>query len=430
MWRTIACPDKMNEQRSEVSNFRIARFRLFMKSYGNGPRPRTMTDKSTNIRMKRIFSMIALWLGLVVLPTQAQTPVPPPISDYQPLSSDQLDQLLGPIALYPDPLIAEILPASTLPTQIVMADRYVSGGGDPGAIDQQPWDPSVQGLAHYPSVLSWMDQNLNWTTELGQAFLNQQQDVMDSIQRLRASAQNLGNLQSTPQQQVTDDGGTIEILPADPDEVYVPDYQPAEVYYQGGYGLTFGVGFPIGIWLNGDFDWHNHHLITWDRDHPRPGDWWHERPAQRAAYVGRQTTVWRPDDHRTAGTVNRGDRGWNNQPVARDNRPMPQPRTVTVIGDHSNGPRPAAEPRPEARPEPAPAENRLAPAPVQHYEPASRPASTGAFIGVQSSEQTRDYSNRGQQSMQTVTHSAPPARSAPPGGGGGGGGNHGSGSKH
>src|ERR1035441_10423431 len=84
----------------------------------------------------------------------------------------QLDQLLGPIALYPDPLIAEILPASTLPTQIVLADRYITGGGDPNQIGQQPWDASVQAVARYPSVLKWMDDNLNLTTELGQAFLN------------------------------------------------------------------------------------------------------------------------------------------------------------------------------------------------------------------------------------------------------------------
>ena len=110
---------------------------------------------------------------------------------YQPLSGAQLDQLLGPIALYPDPLIAQILPASTFPTEIVMADRYISDGGDPNQIDQQPWDPSVQALARYPNVLQWMDQNLDWTTELGQAFLYQQQDVMDFIQELRQSAYNL-----------------------------------------------------------------------------------------------------------------------------------------------------------------------------------------------------------------------------------------------
>ena len=157
----------------------------------------------------------------------AQMAVPPPGLAYQPLPAAQLDQLLGPIALYPDPLIAEILPASTLPTQIVLADRYVSGGGDPNQIGQQPWDASIQALARYANVLKWMDDNLSWTTQLGQAFLNQQPDVMQSIQRLRASASKLGNLQSSPQQQVIADGSNIQIVPADPQVIYVPVYQPA-----------------------------------------------------------------------------------------------------------------------------------------------------------------------------------------------------------
>ena len=137
--------------------------------------------------MKLLFKIAVLLCGFsgAAMSLRAQMAVPPPMAAYQPLSYAQLDQLLGPIALYPDPLIAQILPASTLPTQIVLADRYVSGGGDPNQIDQQPWDASVQALARYPNVLKWMDDNLNWTTELGQAFLNQQQDVMDSIQRLR-----------------------------------------------------------------------------------------------------------------------------------------------------------------------------------------------------------------------------------------------------
>src|ERR1039457_5006903 len=152
-------------------------------------------------------------LAGTAISVRAQMAVPPPMSAYQPLADAQLDQLLGPIALYPDPLIAQILPASTLPTEIVLADRYVNSGGDPNQIDQQPWDPSVQALARYPNVLQWMDENLDWTTELGQAFLNQQPDVMDAIQRLRWSAYNLGNLQSPPQQQVIVDGGDIEIVP-------------------------------------------------------------------------------------------------------------------------------------------------------------------------------------------------------------------------
>jgi len=380
--------------------------------------------------MKSLLNIAVLLCGFAgaAMSARAQTVVPPPMPAYQPLSYQQLDQLLGPIALYPDPLIAQILPASTLPTQIVLADRYVSGGGDPNQIEQQPWDASVQALAHYPSVLKWMDDNLEWTTELGQAFLNQQQDVMDAIQRLRASAQNFGNLQSTPQQQVVDDGGCIEILPAEPDVIYVPVYQPAEVFFQSGFGLSFGIGFTIGGWLNCDFDWHHHNLIVWGRDHPRPANWWRERPEQRDADLGRHTTVWQPHNNPRVVGLNRGDRGWNvannraTTPVVNrpEQHPAPpreapahevQPQNVTVINMPSHG----AAPRAASTPKPA-------------------PVPAGAFIGIQSSGDTRAYSNRGQQSMQTVTHSeparsAPVSRPAPSTGGGGGGGSHSSGSQ-
>jgi hypothetical protein len=364
--------------------------------------------------MKTIFNLAVLLCGLVARPLEAQLAVPPPMPAYPLLAAQQLDQLLAPIALYPDPLLAQILPAATLPAQIVLADRYVTSGGDPNQFDQQPWDASVQGLAHYPGVLKWMDDNLSWTTEVGQAFLYQQQDVMDSIQRLRRSAYNLGNLQSTPQLQVVDDGGDIEILPADPGVIYVPVYQPDQTCYQSGYGLSFGIGFAIGGWLNCDFDWHNHHLVFWGRDHPRPAGWWHERPDQRVIVIRRQTTVWSPEGHRATGMVSRGDRGWDNHQPARpagpemgrpEQRPVaPQQRTVTIIGQSANRP-----------------------------EPVSRPASNPALIGVQSSQQTRTYSNRGQQSMQTVPHSAPVSRPAAPvshpAPSSGGGGGHGSGSQ-
>jgi hypothetical protein len=359
--------------------------------------------------MKLLFKIAVLLCVFTggVLSMRAQIAAPPPISAYQPLPAAQLDQLLGPIALYPDPLIAQILPASTLPTQIVLAYRYVSGGGAPNQIDQQPWDASVQAMARYPDVLKWMDDNLNWTTELGQAFLNQQQAVMDSIQRLRASASKLGNLQSSPQQQVITDGGDIEIVPVDPQVIYVPVYQPDQVYYDTTDGLpfmTFGIGWPIGAWLDCDFDWGNHNLIVWGRDHPRPSNWRHETSRQRN--LG-HTTVWRPDNHPGAVAANRGDRGWNKNPTAR-------PATAAV-----------------ARPEPAHQVPQRAinvprptPAPVDHSEPISRPESNGAFIGIQSSRDTRTYSNRGQQSMQTITRSAPVSRPAPSFGGGGGNGHN------
>lgn len=356
-----------------------------------------------------IFILLCAGIGSL-LPLQAQEAVPPPMPAYQPLSDAQLDQLLGPIALYPDPLIAEILPASTFPTEIVLADRYVSGGGDPNQIDGQPWDASVQALARYPSVLQWMDENLNWTTALGEAFLNQQPDVMESIQRLRQSASNLGNLQSTPQQQVINDGGYIEIVPVNTQVIYVPVYQPDQVYYQTANGssfITFGLGFAIGAWLDCDFDWGNHNIIVWNRDHPRPANWWHEPPRQRNTV---HATVWHPDYRSATVAAYHGDRGWsvpNNQVVVA---------TVSrSIGD-SVAPRRPPEP---ARPS-APV-TRSAPAYVEHVAPPSHPESNGAFIGVQSSRDTKAYSERGQQSLGATAHSAPASRPAKPSGGGGGG---------
>ena len=327
---------------------------------------------------------------------------------YQALPAAQLDQLLGPIALYPDPLVAQILPASTLPTQIVLADRFVIAGGDPGQIDQQPWDASVQAMARYPNVLKYMDDNLAWTTELGQAFLNQQPEVMCSIQRLRAAASKLGNLQSSPQQQVTTDGGDIEIVPADPEVMYVPVYQPDQVYYDPADGspyITYGIGWPVGGWLDYDFDWGDGNLIFWGRDHPRPANWWQEPAGQRDRG---HTTVWRPDNHPGAAAANRGDRGWNGTSVSRTTSP--------------------AEIRQElAHPAAQRAGNsftitRSAAAPAQRADAGSRRESNGAFIGAQSSQATRSYSNRGQQSMRAAPRSAPVSRSAPASRGGGGGG--------
>jgi len=375
-------------------------------------------------RMKSLINiavMMCVFAG-AALSVRSQTAVPPPMPAYQPLADQQFDQLLGPIALYPDPLIAQILPASTLPTQIVLADRYVSGGGDPGQIDAQPWDASVKALARYPNVLKWMDDNLNWTTELGQAFLYQQPDVMESIQRLRQSAVNLGNLQSTPQQQVVTDNGDIEIVPADPQVIYVPVYDPAQACYQTAYGtpfISFGIGFAIGSWLNCDFDWHNHNIIVWNHAHPRPNNWWHEPPRQRD--MG-HVTVWHPVNHPDARVVNHGDRGY----VA----PYHPPVVATVSRSMSEAGR---TPPPAAHPQ-APVMHYTTPVapparvPVQHSAPPSQPESNGSFIGIQSSHDTRTYSTRGQQSMQTTTHSAPASRPAPApsSGGGGGGGSHGS----
>ncbi|HTH47129.1 MAG TPA: DUF3300 domain-containing protein [Candidatus Limnocylindria bacterium] len=359
-------------------------------------------------------ALLLLWtlIGSLTLPVQAQPSQSPQIATYQPMSAPQLDQLLGPVALYPDPLIAQMLPAATFPDQITAADQYVSAGGDPNAIDQQPWDSSVQAMARYPTVLKWMDDNLGWTTSAGQAFLNQQQEVMDSIQRLRAEARNMGNLHSTPQEVVVGDPGDIEILPADPELIYVPVYQPETVYYRSGFLPVFGLGFAFGIWMHHDFDWRQHHLVVWSREHPRPPEWWHERHEKRVEWLGRQS-VWHRDVHRGPVVVTHpnhpGDRGWD-RPVARP--PVVVPRAPAPEQPHETPGHPVVgsggNPRGQVRAEPSP--------PVLVH----RPPANGAFIGAQSSEATRNYSQRGQQSRQTITrpaltpHPAPPAiRPAP-----------------
>jgi len=214
---------------------------------------------------------------------------------YTQQTPEQLQQLVAPIALYPDSLVAQILAASTFPEQVVEADRFVQAHSDlkgdalGHAADQQPWDPSVKALTAFPSVLGNMDKNLSWTSSLGDAYYNQQPDVTDAIQVMRQRAQQAGNLKSTPQQTVQTQGSTIVIQPAAPEVVYVPAYDPWLVYgdpivawpgwypYPGiwwdGPYLSWGIGFEIG-WFGGfgwgwghwGFDWHNRYAVY---DHNR-----------------------------------------------------------------------------------------------------------------------------------------------------------------
>jgi len=186
--------------------------------------------------------------------------------EYVAYSPEQLDNLLAPIALYPDPLLAQVLPASTFTDEIDAAARYVRAYGEYG-VDDQPWDISVRSVAHYPEVLYMMDERLDWTTAVGQAYVNQSTDVMESIQRLRNLAYEQGNLVSNPQWQIVYQDGYIQIWPASPEYIYVPSYDPGIVYHRRCYygdrfsfGFAFGSGFRIGIWLNRDTDWREHRI--------------------------------------------------------------------------------------------------------------------------------------------------------------------------
>ncbi len=185
----------------------------------------------------------------------AQAPQAPPHALQTP---DQLRQLVAPIALYPDSLVAQILAASTFPEQVVEADRWLQAHPDlkgdalGQAIDPQPWDPSVKALTAFPSVLGNMDKNLSWTSSLGDAFYNQQQDVMDAVQVMRQRAQAAGNLRSTPQQTVDDQDSTITIQPTNTEVVYVPAYDPWLVY--GDPLVAWPGWYPYpGIWFGGPY---------------------------------------------------------------------------------------------------------------------------------------------------------------------------------
>jgi hypothetical protein len=191
-------------------------------------------------------------------------------------SPDQLDNLLAPVALYPDPLLAQVLLAATFPDQIDEAARNARAYGNGYNIDATDWDVSVKAVAHYPTVLSMMADKMDWTTSVGQAYANQSTDVMEAVQRLRAQARSMGNLVTSPQQEIVETDGYIYIYPAQPEYIYVPTYDPAIIYvHRGGfYGrpvLFFSMGFLIGAWLNHDCDWRNHRVFYhgWDQGGPR-----------------------------------------------------------------------------------------------------------------------------------------------------------------
>ena len=263
-----------------------------MNSYGQSARfARPRMDRQILVSLLSLALILATWPKTLLASQDAGAPAqtaqsPTPRVQQTP---EQLQQLVAPIALYPDSLVAQILAASTFPEQVVEADRWLQAHldlkGDAlcKAVDPQPWDPSVKALTAFPSVLGNMDKNLSWTSSLGDAYYNQEQDVMDAVQVMRGRAQESGNLKTTAQQTVTTQGSTIIVEPAAPDVVYVPAYDPWVVYgdpivawpgwypypgiwYDGPYLWFGGVGFGIG-WFGGwGCDWHDDHVI---HDHQR-----------------------------------------------------------------------------------------------------------------------------------------------------------------
>lgn len=248
---------------------------------------------------KHVLVFLLALLVLVASPQKLPAQEPPAAADTaQPPSHaqqtpEQLQQLVAPIALYPDSLVAQILAAATFPEQIVEADRWLQAHPDlkgealAKAVDLKPWDPSVKALTAFPSVLGNMDKNLSWTSSLGDAYYNNQDEVLDAIQVMRERAQEAGTLKGTPQETVATEDSTISIEPASADEVYVPQYDPWLAYgnpidawpdwysYPGiwydGVGCWFGPGFPIGYCAGFGWGWHHwgfdrHHRFVTHND--------------------------------------------------------------------------------------------------------------------------------------------------------------------
>jgi hypothetical protein len=219
-----------------------------------------------------------LFAAAVLGQNSAAPPGPAQAEPAKLLSGQQLDDLIAPIALYPDPLLGEVLAASTYPFEIAEAQQWVQDHPKwkPSKLmeeaKKQNWDPSVQGLVAFPQVLERLYQGVSWTTSLGNAFLAQQADVMQAVQRMRAQAQAAGKLQSTPQETVTTKNqggqGAISIEPGDPDVWYVPYYNPAYVWgppiygfyptllYPGiDIGFGWGPGIDLGLYFGGWGGW-------------------------------------------------------------------------------------------------------------------------------------------------------------------------------
>ena len=229
--------------------------------------------------------MLVLALAAAI-PAFAQAPdsaAPASTEEAPKIPNDQLDSLVAPIALYPDPLLAQVLAASTYPLEIIQLEQWLKRHSNlkqdalANEVAKQHWDPSVQSLAILPDVVTRLSQNVAWTTDLGNAFLSQQADVMAAVQRMRAKAKIKGTLETSPQQTVETEpveggGEVIMIEPANPQYVYVPSYDPTVIYgppiypyppyyypgYVPGMGLAFGTGLILGAaWANhwGDCNW-------------------------------------------------------------------------------------------------------------------------------------------------------------------------------
>ncbi len=395
----------------------------------------------------------------------------------QKFSQAELDQMLAPVALYPDSLLAQILMASTYPLEVAMADRWVKENkglqGDQlnAELDKKDWDPSVKALVPFPQVLDMMSNQLEWTEKLGDAFLDQQDAVMDTIQQLREKAEATGNLKSSQEQKVVTEGNTIVIEPVNPEVVYVPIYDPFVVYgpwwypayppfwyYPPGYRVARIVFyFPFfcsvgpGWWFGwGHWDWHHHRVfvnvdrhininrVHIDRADVRTDTWHHDVAHRRGVLYGHEA------DRVRFGQTSRGSveerktfRGFS--PESRTSR---QPQVTPQAIPQNRG---ASTPRQlQVTPQTVPQNRGASTSKVPQGTPGTAPQnkgpsgfgqsqSTGStnrsiFGGMDRGSDVKRQSERGFQSRGSMSPQG--GTSVGPSGGGSGGGGHGGGDSH
>ncbi|HEY2384462.1 MAG TPA: DUF3300 domain-containing protein [Terriglobia bacterium] len=370
---------------------------------------------------------IPLLLLLLLQPSavRAQAPTPPPPD--QAFTPDQLNNLVAPIALYPDPLLSQILVAATYPLEVVQAYQWLqrtpglTGPALTEAAQQQNWDASIQALVVFPDVLKRLNDDVNWTTNLGNAFLAQQQDVMDAVQRMRTSAQQAGKLQSSPQETVTatsqNGQAYVEIEPAEPDVIYVPDYDPVWIWGPAVWypyprwhwpartivapGLFFGFGGPIRVGLFFGAGWHG-----W------AGWGWHPGWGNRTIVVN-NTFIHQHNFNATHVEKVHGTAVWVHDPSHRAGVPYANTKLQQQFrGNVRQNVAPRAIPEQARGPQPAERfGNRQIP---KNVPPAQN---RGMFSGIQNGGAARTHEEHGFSSLGAARsmprQSAPASRPAP-----------------
>lgn len=338
----------------------------------------------------------------------------------QTLNGEQLESMVAPIALYPDSLLSQVLVASTYPLEVVEAQQWLdqnkalTGAALVDAAKQQTWDPSIQALVPFPDVIKRLNSDIRWTTDLGNAFLAQQADVMAAVQRLRARAKDSGKLTDTQQAKVltTDQNGqsAIEIQPTDPQVVYVPTYDPAyfwgappplypwpPLFYPGiGIGWGWGYGIHLGLFFPGCCGWGG---WGWGFGWFGGGLFVHNEFFHRYGF------------HEFHGSEFHANSAWAHNPEHRGAVPYPHSVANRYPGGGANFRGAAA-----ARPSPEAVRNNMSRAGANE----ARPNNHSAFGGVSNGSRARQQSDHGFSSMGSQRTAPAFHPSAPSRGGGGG----------